>query len=103
MWPQDRHHVQTGLRRAGLDARAVPEVWCDVPVDVARARFAERAAEAGRHPVHAWPLEDDTYWSRIADAATPLGLGPGFTVDTTRPLSDQDIGRLALSVRATFV
>jgi hypothetical protein len=53
--------------------------------------------------VHAWPLEDDTYWSRIADAATPLGLGPGFTVDTTRPLSDQDIGRLALSVRATFV
>jgi len=103
MWPQDRHHVQTGLRRAGLDARAVPEVWCDVPVDVARARFAERAADPGRHPVHAWPLEDDTYWSRIADAATPLGIGPGFTIDTTRPLSDQDVGRLALSVRATLV
>ena len=95
--------MQTGLRRAGLDARAVPEVWCDVPVDVARARFAERAAEPGRHPVHAWPLEDDTYWSRIANAATPLGIGPGFTIDTTRPLSDQDVGRLALSVRATFV
>ena len=82
----------------------VPEVWCEVPVDVARARFAERAAEPGRHPVHGLAARGrHLLVTGSPTRATPLGLGPGFTVDTTRPLSDQDIGRLALSVRATFV
>ncbi len=100
LWPQDRQHVVTGLERAGLDPRTVPEVWCDVPVDLARKRFVERAAQRGRHPMHAWPLEDDAYWSRLSEAAAPLGMGPGFRVDSTRPLSDREVGHLALRLRA---
>ncbi|MEP6650675.1 MAG: GNAT family N-acetyltransferase [Lapillicoccus sp.] len=101
MWPQHRHFVAAGLRQAGLDARTVPEVWCEVPVDVARARFAQRVGQPARRPMPAWPV-DDAYWSRVADAAAPLGLGPGFTVDTTRTVSDRDIAGLALRIRAGF-
>ena len=68
MWPPDRNHVLAGLKEAGFDASAVPEVWCDVPDDDARA----------------------------------LGVSPGFRVDTTRPVSDREVGRLALEVRSPF-
>jgi ribosomal-protein-alanine N-acetyltransferase len=102
LWPRDRHHVVAGLRRAGLDARSVPEVWCDVPVGLARARFTERAEGSARHPMHGWPVHDNAYWSRVTDAAAPVGLGPGFTVDTTSEVTDEDLGRLALRLRAAL-
>ncbi|MEU9482692.1 AAA family ATPase [Streptomyces decoyicus] len=78
-----RPTVRTGLRRAG--AAAVSEVWCDVPLEVARARFAARAA--GRHPVHresAGTCDGD--WELWARGAEPLGIGVVHRVDTTRPV-----------------
>ncbi|MCU7826102.1 ATP-binding protein [Kitasatospora sp. DSM 101779] len=84
--------VRAGLRRAGV--ADVREVWCEVPLEVARRRFAGRTAE--RHPVHPespggfggdWPL-----WSRGAE---PLGLGIVHRVDTTGPV---DVPALAASI-----
>ncbi|MGW8976356.1 AAA family ATPase [Streptomyces platensis] len=83
-WPAPlRPVVRAGLRRAGVTA--VTEVWCDVPLEVARARFAARAA--GRHPVHR--ESSGTHggdWDVWAVGAEPLGLGTVHRVDTTRPV-----------------
>lgn len=97
-WPHDRGHVQAGLTRADLEPAAVPEVWCDVPVELARGRDATRVAAGARHTVHGLP--DDARWARIAAAASPLGLGPVLRVDTSAPVPDAVVCRLALAVRA---
>ncbi|WP_129839911.1 AAA family ATPase [Streptomyces sp. RFCAC02] len=94
-WPAHlRPIVRAGLERAGV---AEPhEVWCDVPLEVARRRFARRMA--GRHGVHAerpggyggdWEL-----WSRNAE---PLGFGTVHRVDTTGPV---DVPALAAALAA---
>lgn len=87
--------VKAGLQRAGV--AEVREIWCEVPLDVARRRFAERIAE--RHPVHPERLGgfggDWELWSRTAE---PLGLGIVHRVDTSRPV---DIPALAESLTAT--
>jgi predicted kinase len=90
-----RQFAISGLARAGVnDAQ---EVWCDVPLEVVRHRFAERAAS--RHPVHLddRPDSDERWelWSRMAE---PLGLGPVHHVDTTCPV---DIPLLARRIRST--
>nr|WP_256177635.1 hypothetical protein [Kitasatospora aureofaciens] len=86
--------VVAGLRRAGV-AR-VREVWCDVPPEVARSRFAARMAQ--RHPVHPERVGglggDWELWSRGAE---PLALGTVHRVDTTRPV---DVPALAASLTA---
>ena len=100
-WPDDHDHVATGLVRAGFDPARVPEVWCDVPVGEARRRYEARAAT--RHPVHAWPVDDDTYWLRVEQAARPVAIGPVLSVDTGAPVADRDVVRLALRIRAAHV
>jgi len=35
-WPDDGPHLRSGLEKAGFDPTRVPEVWCDVPVALAR-------------------------------------------------------------------
>jgi predicted kinase len=81
--------VVAGLARAG--ARTVHEVWCEVPLAVARRRYEERAAS--RHAIHVvhdmWE-----FWARMAE---PLALGPVHRVDTTRPV---DIPALAALIGA---
>ncbi|MEW1909297.1 AAA family ATPase [Kitasatospora sp. NPDC085895] len=86
--------VTAGLRRAGV--ADVQEVWCGVPLVVARRRFAERSA--GRHPVHPErPGGPDGDWDLWSRGAEPLGLGIVHCVDTTGPV---DIPALTASLTA---
>ncbi len=94
---RDRDLVAAGLRRAGLDPARVPEIWCDVPMELARARDAARWEAGARHTVHrAIP---DAEWRGLS-AAGPLALGPVLRVDTRERLTDRQVCRVALTVRA---
>jgi predicted kinase len=84
--------VTAGLRRAGV-AR-FHEVWCEVPLELARRRFEERMAR--RHPIH--PERADGYggdWQLWSSNAEPLGLGIVHRVDTSQPV---DVPALAASL-----
>ena len=95
-WPgSTRLLVVTGLTRA--NAPKPIEVWCDVPLRVARARYEDRAPE--RHPIHGEQRDLDAEWATWASDGLPLGLGPVLWVDTTVPV---DVPRLAESVRAVY-
>ncbi|MGC5165638.1 AAA family ATPase [Luteimicrobium sp. DT211] len=85
--------VRAGLDRAGVSE--VCEVWCEVPLAVARRRFDGRASD--RHPVHTERATGDGDWELWARGAEPLGLGPVYRVDTTRPV---DVTALAASLGA---
>jgi predicted kinase len=90
--------VQAGLRRAGVSSMYdVCEVWCEVPLAVARSRFAAR--QAGRHVVHADSsgVDDDGDWAVWAGQAEPLGLGSVHRADTGRPV---DVPALAAAITA---
>jgi len=100
-WPDDHGHVVAGLLAAGFDPARTPEVWCEVTVAEARRRFEERAPS--RPTVHAWPVGDDGYWQRVEQAARPVGVGPVLRVPTSTPVSDRDVVRLALQVRAAHL
>jgi predicted kinase len=72
-WP----FVSAGLERAGV--RRPLQIWCDVPLAVARARYDER--QPGRHRVHgAGPsdLEWEQRWAR----AGALPITDTLRVDT---------------------
>jgi predicted kinase len=88
--PRDLRFVDAELRAVGT-VRAV-EVWCDVPADVARGRYATRVRSA---------LHDDARrlaedWDEWAARAEPLALTPVVKVDTSRPV---DLNSLAHAVR----
>jgi predicted kinase len=85
--PRDLRFVEAGLRSVGA-ARAV-EVWCDVPAEVARSRFAARVRPA---------LHDDARrlaedWDEWAARAEPLGLTPVVNVDTSNPVEPSQLAR----------
>jgi predicted kinase len=101
-YPDDGQYVRRGLARAGMEAERVPEVWCEVPLSLARERFEARAERGERHAVHGEQVGLEAMWAELARSARPQQMGPLFTVDTTRSLRDQDVGRLALAVRAAF-
>ncbi|MEU4698814.1 AAA family ATPase [Nonomuraea dietziae] len=84
--------VAAGLRRAG--AHRVHEVWCEVPVHIARTRYESRAGS--RHPVHDDLQVDDRQWLEWERHAEPLGLGITYLVDTTHGM---DAGELASRIR----
>lgn len=75
---RDLQHVEEGLRAA--DAHRAVEIWCDVPAELARARYARRARPAmyddARHLAEDWPA-----W---AAHGVPLALTPVLRVDTAR-------------------
>ncbi|MEV7011930.1 AAA family ATPase [Streptosporangium sp. NPDC051022] len=88
--------VAAGLHRAGVKVADVREVWCEVPVQVARDRFTARLAD--RHTVHAESNgTSDGAWRRWAQDAEPLALGTVHRVNTTRPV---DVTALALLIGA---
>lgn len=83
--PRDLGFVTAGLDRCG--APTTVEIWCEVPVELALARFRARRRAA----IH----EDDRRltdsWPRWAAEARPLGVGHTLMVETDRPV---DIGRV---------
>jgi len=95
---RDRENVREGLLKAGFDPACVPEVFCDVPVDIAAARDRARAAAGERHGIHR--VLGDEVWRSAAEVAGPLKLGPVLRVDTSQPVTDAQVCRLALAIRA---
>ena len=74
--PRDLRFVEAGLRRC-RPARVV-EVWCDVPADVAKSRYADRR----RHRIHDDRRRLVDAWPRWAAGAEPLDIAPVVRVDT---------------------
>ena len=84
---RDIEFAGAGLQTVGAD-HAV-EVRCQVPPEVARARYIRRR----RHDVHADGQHLATDWADWATDATPLGLCPVLPVDTTRPVDLPDLSQ----------
>lgn len=101
-WPGDDRYLRDGLRRAGLDAATVPEVWCDVPLALARERFEGRFLRGDRHFVHGPQVGLDALWAELAESARPQGIGPVLTVDTRGEVTQREVAHLALQIRAAF-
>ncbi|MFI5716355.1 AAA family ATPase [Nocardia sp. NPDC051750] len=78
--PRDLQFAAAGIERAQAD-RAV-EIWCRVPPETARARYAARHRPAF-YQDHQRLAED---WDRWAEQAEPLELIPTVFVDTTQPV-----------------
>jgi predicted kinase len=98
-WSPDHHAlVAAGLTRAGVDPATTVEVWCDVPVELAKRRFEARAAE--RHAVHGPQMGLPRWDGEEPGAARPLALGTVLRADTSAPLSRGQVVRLALAARA---
>ncbi len=91
--PRDLRFARAGVEKVA-PGRFV-EIWCDVPAEVARARYAGRRRAALYQDERR--LAED--WDTWAARAAPLGLGPVLTVDTTRPVDHAElavwIGRTA--------
>lgn len=88
--PRDVTLAASGLARVGA-ARDL-EIWCDVPADIARRRYAHRDRAAFHDDLTR--LRAD--WEMWAANATPLGITPCIRVDTSNPV---DMADLAATVR----
>ena len=84
--PRDLAHARAGLAREG--ATGAVEIWCDVPAEVARARYVARR----RPEVHRDTERLAGEWTRWAAEAEPLALGPVIRVDTSRPVDTAVLG-----------
>ena len=82
-------------RLASLTSTPV-EVYCRVPVEVARERFEQRAGSAGHHAVHVARSLPDEVWGEFRE---PFGLGLVIEVDTTRAV---DLDALLGQIRAAL-
>lgn len=89
--PRDLPFAEAGLNAVG--ARSVVEVWCDVPAELARSRYARRT----RHGVHEDVRRLAEDWAIWADHAEPLALAPVMRVDTRGAV---DLPALARAVQA---
>ena len=86
--PRDLTFVKAGLERCC--AAMVVEIWCDLPIDLARRRFEARV----RHAVHRGAAAS---WAEWSAQAGPLDVGLTLRVRTDRPV---DVAALATSVLA---
>jgi predicted kinase len=80
-------------RIIGLGGQVV-EVYCDCPIQLATARYNDRAAT--RHPVH---VVDSLSADLAAEFDQPIGLGELVVVDTSAPV---DIAWVVNEVLARF-
>ncbi len=81
--------VVAGIERSATESTI--EVWCDVPLELARRRYEQRWPRDAIHGA----LLDDAEWAAIA-ASRPLGLGPVIQVDTSKPV---DVAEIADRIR----
>lgn len=72
---RDEDHLRTGLHVSGAE-RAI-EVWCDIPIEVARQRFLSRP----RHVAHQDAARLDE-WETMAARARPCSGQPTMVVST---------------------
>jgi len=82
-WPSQE---TWGLVKSGLNAAEVPaprQIWCEVPLDLARERFAAR--QPARHPIHGEP-PDEEEWSGRWALARPLPIPDTLHVNNTGPV-----------------
>lgn len=75
------------LQRARIER--VAEMWCRVSPDVAAERYRARTRSPGHLPAS---YADEL--AELARAATPLGLGPLFEIDTEKPPQPGEFDRL---------
>jgi len=86
---RDEEFFKRGLRASGVEHGI--EVWCEVPLKLARSRFMQRP----RHRVHTdvARLEE---WEHMVKVAHPISDFPTLQVDTT---SAVDVPQLAATIR----
>ena len=87
--PRDLEFTVAAWRRCGEPE--LVEVWCDVPAEVARGRFANRV----RHPMYEDARRLATSWDDWAERAAPLAIGEVVRVDTS---GDVDIAAVVRQV-----
>ncbi|MFI1913847.1 AAA family ATPase [Nocardia sp. NPDC020380] len=85
--PRDLTFARAGIKKSG--AGRVIEVWCDVPPELARTRYASRQRPA----LHRDQQHLAENWNNWSTHATPLGLAPTLRVDTTRTVDLTDLVR----------
>ncbi len=95
--PRDARYAAEGIAISGA-TRAV-EVWCSVPLELARARYRGRTRAAlyhdDAHLAHDWD-----HWARLAE---PLALTPVVTVDTTGPIDGSDLARRVMTAATVAI
>jgi len=91
-----RHFAIAGLARAHIADHEVQEVWCDVPAEVARARYEARVAT--RHPIHCDDRDISAEWAYWLTVARPLAIGAVHRVDTSVPVPDAVVAALATTI-----
>jgi predicted kinase len=82
-----------GFVEAGLSAAQVPaprQIWCEVPLALARERFAAR--QPGRHGIHGEPPDEEEWSGRWARAA-PLPIADTLHVDTSGHVDVEAVAR----------
>jgi predicted kinase len=89
--PRDREFLRQGLATAR--AQRSLELWCDVPAELARDRYAKRH----RHAVHRDDRDMTEEWRQWTAYGGPVGLGEVERVDTT---AEADVADVADRVRA---
>jgi predicted kinase len=94
--PRDLRYAEAGIRRAGHPT--VIEVWCDVPVRIARARYEARRRAGGRAAaIHGdgSDLSGDPpdAWTDWVARGEPLGIVPTLHVNTERPVDVERVAR----------
>lgn len=79
------------LSNHGIPTSEIVEVWCAVPVHVARDRFLARAREdVSRHPRHLQAGAEVAWWETLGGEG-PLNIGDVVRVDTTTPLKEHEV------------
>jgi predicted kinase len=91
-WASGRDEPFLERALAALGAPRGVEVWCEVPLEVAFARFTSRR----RHPAHQDADRVDEWW-RLARSARPLTGFPVLRVPTAGPV---DVATLRDSIRS---
>jgi predicted kinase len=88
--PRDLAYAEAGWRRCGQPD--LIEVWCDVPPEVAYARFVARVRS---QEVYEDAERRTTWWDDWAAGAAPLAIGEVIRVDTS---AEVDLAALVLSL-----